>query len=140
MTTIATDGKTMAGDSLTAAGGDVWLYAPKVGRAADGSVFGGCGPAVCNQRFRRYMQTGGKWPELSDDFSALVLTPAGETYWIDKRNERILMMVPAAIGSGESFAIGAMLAGATTAHAIGIAGQRDTRTGGDITIMSPGAE
>ena len=126
----------MAGDSLTTAGGDVWFYGPKVHRAADGSIFGACGPAASAQRFKRFMVEGGEWPALADEFCALVLTVDGNAFWIDKDNERVPMALPAAVGSGDNFAIGAMLAGASPLDAVKIATTRDTRSGGDVAVIA----
>lgn len=42
--------------------------------------------------------------------------------------------VPAVTGSGGAIALGAMLAGATPAQAVAIAIQRDTGSGGQITV------
>jgi hypothetical protein len=135
MTTIATDGKAMAADSLTSASGDRVQYGPKVHRAANGEIFACAGIRTSGIKFRRFMLEGGEWPDLDDDFAALILTPAGECFWIDNTNERCLVMTPAAIGSGDCFAIGAMLAGADPERAVAISIERDTRSGGTITVM-----
>lgn len=134
MTTIATDGKTMAGDSLTTGGGYVCRFAPKVFKAPDGRIFGGCGPVVDCLKFQSHMMSGGDQPTLSDDFSALILNPDGTVDWIDKDFVPVRHIVPYAIGSGCEIATGALLAGASPAESVAIAMQRDTKTGGDITV------
>lgn len=137
MTTIATDGKSMAGDTLTSAGGYVVRYSPKVHRGKDGRIFGCCGPSVDAAKFQAWMADPAvEQPKLSDDFMAIILNQDGTVDWIDCALVPIRTMVPAAIGSGCDHAIGAMLAGANPAQAVGIAGQRDTGTGGTITVES----
>jgi hypothetical protein len=135
MTTIATDGKSMAGDTLTTAGGYVVRHATKVFRTGDGRIFGCCGPSVDTLKFRAWMLDPViEQPKLGDDFTALILNQDGSVDWIDCALVPVKSIAPAAIGSGCELAIGAMLAGATPAAAVGIAGQRDTATGGDITV------
>ena len=43
MTVIATDGESMAGDSLTTASGQIVAYRAKVVQFADGRIAGACG-------------------------------------------------------------------------------------------------
>ena len=85
------------------------------------------------------MQQGGDWPELSEEFAALILTADGKAWWIDKQNERCEMRLPAQIGSGGEYAMGAMMAGASPAEACSIAIRCSTTCGGDITVMAPAA-
>lgn len=132
MTTIATDGKSMAGDSLTTCGGYISRYASKVFRAPDGRIFGGCGPVVDCLKFQSYMMSGGDQPTLDTDFFGLILNPDGQVDWIDKNFVPVRQIVPCAIGSGCEIALGAMLHGATPAESVAIAIQRDTTSGGEI--------
>lgn len=135
MTTIATDGKTMAGDSLTTGGNHRVAFHPKVKRAADGSLFGCSGLSWCGERFARWMTEGGEKPELHDEFSALVLKPDGTVEYYCQKLEPVSYVVPMAIGSGDDLAIGAMLAGKTPAEAVAIAIERDKNSGGTITVL-----
>lgn len=64
-----------------------------------------------------------------------MLRPDGTVYWIDKHNEPAEYLLPAAIGSGSEYAIGAMLAGKTPAEAVEIASKRDLTTAGTITAL-----
>lgn len=135
MTTIATDGETMAGDTLTTAGSYIVRTATKVLRAKDGRIFGCCGPVVDAVKFQTWMaEPALEQPKIGDDFSALILNPDGTVDWIDKDLVPVRYITPMSIGSGCELAIGAMLAGASPAQAVGIAGQRDTCTGSEITI------
>lgn len=133
MTTIACDGKSMAGDTLVTSGSEIVGYAIKIERTKDGRIFGSAGPGDDCRRFAQWMQGGDK-PELSNDFSALILTLDGTVYYVGATLEPSEFIVPQALGSGGDFAIGAMLAGKSPRDAVAIAIERDTRSGGDITV------
>lgn len=137
MTTIATDGKSMAGDSLTTAGSERVAYKQKIIRLKDGRIIGCCECAVQVAQFVRWMDNpGDDKPALDgDEFSALILNPDGTVDYIEKHAEPIRYLAPMAIGSGGDFALGAMLAGKSPAEAVEIAMLRDTRTGGDVTSL-----
>lgn len=136
MTTIATDGRSMASDSLVTAGEERVAYSQKIERTPDGRLFGSAGPSVDCALFAKWMHSGGDKPDLSDDFCALVLTPLGAVFYLCRKLEPIEMMVPQAIGSGADYAIGAMLAGAAPREAVGIACQRDLGSGGEVHSLS----
>ncbi len=136
MTTIATDGKSMAGDSMTSAGGEVTMLAPKVHRMDNGSIIGCAGDTTDCRAFVRYMrEQKGERPSLGENFDALILHPNGNVEWMDHKWEPLAYTVPNAIGSGGRFAIGAMMAGASPKEAVRIACERDTCSGGPITSM-----
>lgn len=135
MTTIATDGKSMAGDSQTS-NGAVFGYAPKVFKAPDGRIFGACGDTAQCMKFRRWMLEGGDAPEFKENFEALILYPDGSVFWFDEDRELVPAMIPCAIGSGGEFAIGAMEAGASPKQAVEVSIKRDTRTGGEVTEIT----
>jgi hypothetical protein len=130
MTTIATDGKSMAGDSQTTAGREITGYASKVTKLEDGRIIGACGPSVDCIKFRIYMAEGGDKPSLTDDFCALLLKPNGAVSYLEKDMIEIPYRVPAGVGSGSEFAIGAMMAGKSPADAVALAIDRDTNSGG----------
>lgn len=134
MTTIATDGRAMAGDSLTSAGTLMVRHAPKVFRCPNGQIFGCCGATTDAIKFQEYMVNGGEKPTLTEDFSALILNVDGSVDWIDKEFVRVATAVPNAIGSGGEIALGAMLAGQTPEQAVQTAMLRDTNTGGEVTV------
>lgn len=135
MTTIATDGKTMAGDGCISAGderlSDTFV---KVHRLTDGRVIGVSGCSYSAIEFVQYMQRGTDKPELPDQFCALVLHTDGTVEMMNHRCVPIQIDVPNAVGSGADYAIGAMLFGATPEQAVQIAAQRDLFTGGKITV------
>lgn len=135
MTTIATDGHSMAADSLSTAGGERVAFPQKLHRASDGRLFGSAGPSADCALFTKWMRGETGKPDLSDGFSALVLTPEGRVFYLCPKLEPVEFIVPQAIGSGAPYAIGAMLAGASPEEAVRIAIQRDTTSGGEIQSL-----
>lgn len=134
MTTIATDGKSMAGDSQTTCGNEVTGWAVKIHKLSDGRIIGACGPSTDCVKFRTHMSEGGDKPTLSDEFCALVLKPGGNAVFVDKDMIEIPYRLPAGIGSGSEFAIGAMMAGCSPHDAVAYAIDRDCKSGGTITV------
>jgi ATP-dependent protease HslVU (ClpYQ) peptidase subunit len=139
MTTIATDGQTMAGDSLTTAGGQVVFdRSVKVRRMKDGTVIGCSGNVTEITAFVRYMEhKNGDRPSVSEEFDALILHPSGKIEWMNNKFEPVQYLAPMAIGSGGDLAIGAMMAGASPKRAVAIACERDTCSGGQIMVLRP---
>jgi ATP-dependent protease HslVU (ClpYQ) peptidase subunit len=137
MTTIATDGRSMAGDSQMTGGSQVLRFSPKVSRLADGRIVGACGPTTECIKLVRWISEGGDKPELSDEVCAIILNADGTVDWLDHKLETISgNLVPYAIGSGGDLALGAMLAGASPAQAVAYAASRDVHTGGEITVLA----
>lgn len=141
MTTIATDGKSMAGDGLAVRNSLITAFgSPKVVRLNDGRIVGAAGEKPCCHKFRAWLQDGDPKPKFRD-FSALVLHPDGRLFYhTDSDVEGTLAEAPNAIGTGSEIAIGAMLAGKSPEEAVAIASQRDVYTGGEIVsfrIESP---
>lgn len=136
MTTIATDGKTMAGDGQSEACHTIISQSKKkVIRLPDGSLCGCAGGGVDAQMFVKWLGDGGPKPKLKD-ICALRLMPDGSLLYYNERCEPSPVDAPCAVGSGMDFAIGAMLHGATPAEAVAIAVQRDPGTGGKVTALS----
>jgi hypothetical protein len=134
LTTIATDGKSMAGDTLTS-NGHIFGFGEKIFRAPDGRIFGACGETAQCIKFRRWMMEGGDCPGFKEKFEALILNLDGTAHWFDEDCEMIPLMLPASIGTGGELATGAMEAGATPEEAVRIAAKRDTGTGGETTVL-----
>lgn len=133
MTTIATDGKSMAGDGLVTSEGTVFgSKCVKVEQLPDGRIAGACGSAYFFGPFIAWLTNGGDFPELDDSFEGLVLSPDGTCRSYDDKGRSIEEELPVASGSGRQLAIGAMLAGASPAKAVEIAATRDLGTGGTI--------
>ncbi|KKC27327.1 hypothetical protein [Sphingomonas sp. SRS2] len=138
MTTIATDGATLAGDGLLCMGEGkvrISLNYTKVHRAGE-SVFGFAGdPSAC-ERFRAWMN--GNRDEAfrtSANFAAIILEN-GAVFVVEGDGYFSAVEAPFAIGSGASFAMGAMAAGADAETAVKIASRFDTITGGSIVAAT----
>jgi ATP-dependent protease HslVU (ClpYQ) peptidase subunit len=135
VTTIATDGKSMAGDGLVTGNGLKHSMAcRKVFRLADGRIAGFCGSSYNVPPFLAWLEHGGDKPDISDDFEALVIHHDGRCLSYNSKAVGIEQEVPAVAGSGGAVALGAMLAGASPGQAVAIAAQRDMCTGGTVFI------
>lgn len=137
MTTLATDGKTMAADSQITGEGQILGYMAKVIKLKDGRVFGGTGWADDMVLFTKWMQDEIEKPSLDEDFGGLILTPEGKVFRIGKKLEQTEWIVPASLGSGGDIALGAMLAGKSPKEAVEIAALRDVGTGGEVIELAP---
>lgn len=136
MTTIATDGKTMAGDGLAHCGGTIIDDAAiKVGRLADGRIYGFCGAVQDGEIVREWLNHAGEKPKPDDDFGCLILNHDGTVNWLSHKLAFEPAILPVAMGSGMALALGAMLGGATPYEAVQLAAQRDIYTGGKITVL-----
>lgn len=140
MTTICTDGITMAADGQTSDRGTiVTLTRAKMRRLADGSIAGFCGASALQGPVFDWLDGVGRKPTVTEDdgVAALVLHPGGLVTCYDWHLEPMAIAAPAAIGSGMDFALAALDLGATTAQAIGVAAARCCHTGGTISVMAP---
>lgn len=136
MTTIATDGKSMAADGLTTFNGMIVQDATKkVNRLGDGRIVGCCGDCSDARLFAEWLLAGGKAPKLAQGFGALVvsLLEPVRVYFHDCSYQEV--EPPYAIGSGAEFAFAAMDCGKSPVGAVEIAARRDAKTGGVITEM-----
>jgi len=137
MTTIATDGQSMAGDGLAVdhRGTIVDHTRPKVRRLADGRIVGASGSSFDADSWAAWVEGGkkGDCPVQDDRFGALILSSDG-ILWVDHKGREIATPAPIAIGSGQDIAIGAMMAGATPGEAVNIACKRDPHSGGRIKV------
>lgn len=134
MTVIATDGESMAGDSLTTAGNQVVARGPKVHKLSDGRIVGACGDTTECRALVHWLETGGDKPTFTGECEALVLHPDGAVEWISTELRPLRYIVPMAIGSGGDLALGAMLAGADPEEAVRLAIERQVDCGGDIVV------
>lgn len=150
MTTVATDGRSMAAD--THVGGECKHGTiSKLRRAKDGSVLGCSGHATDIAVFLDWYEkvslmdrvgdfvwgeTLAPKPErLSNDFTGLVLRPNGTILCVEYDGTYFEHTVPAAIGSGCRFAYGAMDAGYDAAPAVRIACGRDAFSSEPVEMM-----
>lgn len=135
MTTIATDGRSMAGDGPCTGNGLVHGFdTQKVFKLEDGRIVGMCGTAYGMPVFVEWLNGGGEKPKLFEGFEALVLSPDGTCRTYNEECQSCSQQLPAITGSGGAVALGAMLAGASPERAVEIAAMRDQSTGGIITV------
>lgn len=135
MTTIATDGKTMAADTQQH-GQYIDQFVLQKIQLIDKSLVGVAGNTLCAQLFFQWL-----WNKKSEDepilgktFEALIIGRV--VLYMNKRLIPIEVGAPAAIGSGARYAMGAMLAGATPEEAVRIAMQLDPFTGGEVKYLT----
>lgn len=136
MTTIAWDGKTLAGDRQHSMFNG---SAPKIFRLKSGDLFGACGQIQDAYAVREWLD-GGEKPKVEDGFHAILIR-FGELIAIE--NKLILMPTPRqffAVGSGRDFAMAAMMLGKTAAEAVNIAALLDVDTGHDVDVLTIGVE
>lgn len=142
MTTIACDGKSMAGDGLITDNDIITMTdCRKVSVLEDGRVIGFAGNAYGYAAFAKWLEAGAKGdpPKFCDsdsDITCLVLTPAGQLFTYDKHGYPFEERPPFAIGSGQQFAIAAMDLGKSPEEAVRYACTRDPFSAGDITVIS----
>lgn len=139
MTTIATDGKTIAADGQSTAGDMVTsLESVKLARLPDGSIIGGCGDLSPMRRAINCLHAPDAHPDdFTGEFTLLRLYPDGKIVSYEGCLFAFELPAPVAIGSGREFAMGAMLAGKKPSEAVEIAKQRDIYSGGNVLVMEP---
>lgn len=137
MTTIATDGRSMAGDGARFMN-DIQRSSTveKVVRLPDGSLLGCSGDSPDCEAFRQWVVGGQVGPRPSaKSLSALHLQPDGTLLYYSVRGLGVTAEAPAAVGSGNELALGAMLAGVSPKRAVEIAAERDPFTAGRILSL-----
>lgn len=147
MTTIVTDGKTMAADSRLGAETRHGSFT-KIVRAQDGAILGVAGHATDLSILARwyknfshgYHKIGDDvaWAKFSKDFEGLILQPDGTLLAIEYDGTYFEHPLPAAIGSGLRYAYGALDAGATPEKAVEIACGRDSFSDLPVLVMALG--
>lgn len=137
MTTIATDGRSMVCDGRSCVGDTIACNnAVKITRLKDGSLLGLSGRASVQPKLAAWLNNEGAFPKDCGDWSALHLLPGEVRFYNQDASEGYNPLdLPAAVGSGREFAIGAMLAGASAQKAVHIATQADPFSGGKITTV-----
>lgn len=139
MTTIATDGRTMAGDGLVTGNGIKHMQSNiKVHKLPCGTLVGLSGCTYVQQEALEFVAGDRDTLDAGDDFEALILYPDGTCEAMDGKGRRYQQSVPAVTGSGGAIALGAMAAGATPREAVEIATRYDTTTGGEIIELAVG--
>lgn len=139
MTTIVTDGYSMAGDGRVGWGNNnIYDKAVKIRRIGN-QIIGCSGSADKAIEYLKWCEKGRDREDMptgmNDECTALHLTKSGVfisngPFFNLKRVNRII-----GIGSGAEFAVGAVMAGATPRQAVKIASKIDSGTGGKITWL-----
>lgn len=138
MTTIACDGKMIAGDCLVTGNGLVHsVSSPKVFRLNNGSVVGLSGSVFFYSDALAFLNGDREAIDFGDEFEAVILHKDGRVECMDGKGRRYDQPVPCATGSGSGVALGAMMAGADAVGAVMIASRIDVHTGGSLTSMEP---
>lgn len=139
MTTIAYRDDVIAGDTQVTCGSVIDGWAQKVFRKGP-ILFGASGDSGRCDVFCDWVMGGlkGDAPRLKDadgDASGF-LFPGGDLVLWRYQDVWTRHRAPFfAYGSGYEIALGAMIAGATAEQAVRAAAERDTKTGGEITVL-----
>lgn len=144
MTTIAWDGKILAGDRLFSNGPVAIGESTKIfKRKKDGALCGCSMNVALGTKFMQWFLKGerGKPPSLRDGEEwARVVTihPDGTITYHEPEGSFKLETNKFAIGSGMEFALGAMAMGAEADMAVRVASMYDTGTGSNIDTLELG--
>jgi len=137
MTTIATDGRSIAADGQITGCGTIHSTSfSKLHRLEDGSIFGFTGAPFDKQAWIDFLEGRTDTLTAFEDSEALVLKPDGTVLCYNHIGRSYPQTVPAATGTGAPVALGAMLAGATASEAVKIATLVDTYSGGEVQELS----
>lgn len=137
MTTVITDGKYIACDSLITDGDYCFSKNTSKVHRVGGSLVGFCGELQSGLAYIQWLKNNKvakEKPNVSEDnFAALILNNDG-VFAVD--NMLILMRpdLPYAIGTGAPYAIGAVYAGASVKEAVQIACKLDSNSGGKVRV------
>ena len=143
MTTVACDGRSIAGDGMLTDDNIVCsLDAQKVRKLPDGRLVGFCGNAYNYEPFAAWLEAGaeGEPPKVPDGIGCMVLYPDGHIVTYDEHGRPFNEKDKWAIGSGQRFALAAMDLGKNAEEAVVYAATRDVFTGGVITAISLNTE
>lgn len=144
MTTIATDGRTVAFDTLITAGGQIVGHIDKAVEIAPGIIVAGGGSHEAVQTFIEWMRMTWKSdtrvpkPKLAnrEGFRGILVdTNAGACWGYEEKLFPFRTQLPYTLGEGGDVAIGAMLAGKTPLEAVKIASTLYPATGGQIKFL-----
>lgn len=140
MTTLATDGQTIAADGQITCGDTIEdTNATKVFRIKDGRAFGFAGCLASGYQFKWWADKGmnvDELPNLSEDFSAVVIDGSKTVLVFDHMLRTMTMPVPYATGSGMRYAITAMDLGFSPKEAVKAACKRDVWSSGTIRAIT----
>ena len=139
MTVIACDGKTMAADSLMTMGSDIAAVSCKKLYRVGDSVVGfagaiGIAHAVLEWLSIVYLTQDdpGEYPDKNGEALILIMHPNGQVNIMDSAGHEFPAGKPAAIGTGGTVAMTAMLCGKSVKEAVKMATKYDAFCGGKI--------
>ena len=136
MTTIATDGKTMAGDGLVVSNTDILKRNDRKVFLVGREVVGCAGLSDVIDAYIKFLRNEEEDPPtLGDDFNAIHVSKKGCFLVCGNNYSKLKVDLPFAIGAGADYAVGAMMAGKTPKEAIQITAKKSTTTGGRITVL-----
>ena len=142
MTTIASDGKTVAADGLTTAG-DEPLRSDriKIKHSALGTILGFTGIAALQSIIFSWFEDGADPDKISGvlkekDWSLVEFRETDVAVYHHDLPYPNFLPYPFSVGAGEDYALGALMAGATPERAVQIASEKNVKTGGNITVLS----
>lgn len=144
MTTVASDGKTVAADGQSTAHTEIFRTNSKKIRGCGDAVLGFTGVAALQPVIFAWFEEGADPCKIEgflkdNDWTLAVFRKAGVSYYRNICPYPLLLEYPFSMGSGEDYASGALLSGATSRRAVEIAIEKDTQSGGTITeIAIPG--
>ncbi len=136
MTTIAFNEEVMVSDSQMTTGNHIEPEPMKKIYRAAGYLCGYCGVSDMAEQVFDWLDSGGDVAKAptSKDYYEVVRHNGGKKFeiYFNKGNGWLKKSCPGAIGSGEYYALAAMMAGATPKEAVKIASKLDVATGGKI--------
>lgn len=136
MTTIVTDGESMAADRRVTGDGLVHGETGKIRMADNGDIIGLAGTAFDLDSFVAwYNSDRTDSVQIHEITEALVLQTDGRVFCYNHQGRSFEHSLPAAIGSGSALAYGAIAAGASPAQAVLIASERDIYSGNGVDVL-----
>lgn len=141
MTTIACDGRSIASDTQATAGDERTSTTKRKIVVENGFVYGFTGVCSYFEAVRKWHANGcdpDNMPKTGKDdrWNLLVFGPDGVRCYSQETPYFEEYEYPQAFGSGASYALGAMKAGAAAHQAVQIAIELDIRSGGHVKVIS----
>jgi len=143
MTTIATDGKTIAADGLAVCGSERTFRNERKVVVRDRHIFAQTGTAAVFETMINWYLSGAdntwelKGISKEDTFSLIVIRPDGRLFRYS--NDCLFpdeFPYPQAFGSGADYALAAMHCGRNPKEAVGVSAHFDVYTGGEIQVIN----
>lgn len=141
MTTVATDGKTIAADGLATYGDIIVETQQRKIVQRDGVLFATTGGSAAGDAAIAWY-LGGADPQEAPKgkWTLIVVLGVDQPLFVFNDEEPYAdeWSVPAAFGSGHAIARAAMICGKSPAEAVAVAATLDPMTGGEITVVDIG--